>query len=404
LGEPVSVMVSRHIPVVEAFLAMERSEFAPVVVLDDGGHPVGVLTERHLLQVQRAAPVVLQHDLEQASSGEALARTNHRLFEMVGALVRAGCRPAAVARLIARNSDVVLAEALRLAISQLGPPPAAFAFMVLGSSGRLEQTLKTDQDNAIVYEDLPPEREGPAHEYFLALGRMVCDLLAACGYDRCEGGIMAANPSWCQPLSRWKANFARWIATSEAEDLLQAKIFFDFRAAAGEARLVEALRPALAQALAAEPRFFFLLARNVLLFQPPLGLFGNFLFDPTVPDRQVFDLKGVMALIVDFCRIYALKHGLALTNTHERLAALTEAGVLNRSSATEMRQAYDFLLSLRLRSQVNARAAGRPADNWLEPATLTAMEQKMLKEILGQIKDFQVKLSFDFTGSMVQQA
>lgn len=390
-------------PVYEAFLAMERRDFAPVLVTDRSARPLGLLTVRHLLRAQGHSPILLQRELEREATEAGLSRLNQRLFPMVGAMVGAGVRPAAVNRLITRNSDTVLHQAIRLVTARLGPPPAAFAFMVLGSSGRHEQTLKTDQDNAIVFEDVPQAREGQVREYFQAFGQEVCALLASCGYALCTGKIMASNPDWCHPLARWQANFERWITTSEAEDLLHTKIFFDFRAAAGEARLVEALRPSLHAALEAEPRFFFLLARNVLLFQPPLGLFGNFLFDASVTDRQVFDLKGVMALIVDFARIYALKHRLPLTNTHERLEALTEAGVLSRTSAAEMRQAYDFLMTLRLSSQVRALAEGRPPDNWLEPHSLTSMDQKLLKEVLAQIKDFQVKLSFDFTGSMMQQ-
>lgn len=127
------------------------------------------------------------------------------------------------------------------------------------------------------------------------------------------------------------------------------------------------------------------------------------MFDPAVPDRQVFDIKGVMALIVDFARIYALKERLVETNTHDRLRALTEARVLGRSSCGEMIQAYDFLMRLRIEGQIRALAAGRSPDNFVEPQSLTSMDQKMLKEVLAQIKDFQVKLSFDFTGSMMQQ-
>lgn len=397
------IRISETAPAYEAFLAMERTGFAPALVTDGAGRIRGLLTERHLAQAQRYSPVLLQKQLERTMTGEELARINRRLFELVGVFVGGSAKPAAINRLVTQNSDTVLQQAIRFATARLGPPPAAYAFMVLGSSGRLEQTLKTDQDNAIIYEDLPPERGAAAREYFLAFGSNVCEMLASCGYALCDGKIMASNPEWCQPLSRWKVLFERWITTSEAQDLLQTKIFFDFRAAAGDARLVEALRPALNKALEVEPRFFFLLARNVLIFQPPLGLFGNFLFDPAVPDRQVFDIKGVMALIVDFARIYALKHRLPQTNTHERLEALTEVGALSRTSCAEMRQAYEFLMSLRLASQVRAISGGRSPDNYIEPQALTSMDQKMLKEVLAQIKDFQVKLSFDFTGSMMQQ-
>jgi PAS domain S-box-containing protein len=396
------VKIPATTPVFAAFLAMERRNFSPLLVTAANGAPLAILTESRLAQAQRYSPVLLQGELEHASTPDELARINRKLPEHIAVLSQCGVKTEAINELVTRNTDTVIRQAIRLTIARLGPPPAAFAFLILGSGGRREQTLKTDQDNALIYEDQPPERDATVRAYFHNLSREVCELLARCGYALCDGKIMASNPEWCQPLARWREYFVRWITTSEAQDLLQARIFFDFRLADGDLRLVEALRPTLEQALQEEPRFFFLLARNVLLFQPPLGLFGNFLFDAAVTDRQVFDIKGVMALIVDFARIYALKHGIPQTNTVDRLGALVEAGILNRTSAAEMLRSYEYLMQIRLKSQLEALAAGRAPDNFIDPQTLPAMDQKMLKEILGQIKDFQVKLSWDFTGSMAQ--
>jgi len=109
-----------------------------------------------------------------------------------------------------------------------------------------------------------------------------------------------------------------------------------------------------------------------------------------------------MALIVDFARIYALKHQVAETNTLERLAVLTRRGILQPQSHEEMVQAYGYLMRMRIENQVKALDENRPADNFLEPDGLTSIDQKLLKEIFAQIKHFQVKLSYDFTGMMGQ--
>ena len=273
----------------------------------------------------------------------------------------------------------------------------------MGSGARGEQSLCTDQDNALLYETpATPEDEAARGDWFRRLGELVCGILADCGYQKCTGGYMASNPRWCQPLRDWQETFRRWIKTSDAEDLLHTKIFFDIRTVCGDDALLQELWGRLYRDLEHRPQFFFLLARNVLLFQPPLGPLGNFIPDPDVPERDVLNLKGIMALITDFSRIYALKHRLPAAGTLERLQLLREAGVLTAASHTEIAGIFRFLMALRLRRQAETFTAGGEIDNYVEPAALTSLEQVMLKEALSQIKHYQVKLSYDFTGSMGQ--
>jgi len=277
----------------------------------------------------------------------------------------------------------------------------------MGSQGRREQTLCTDQDNAILFEDVPEEKFEATQKYFLKFGEYVCNLLNDCHYAFCQGNIMAKNPMWCQPLKKWQEMFSTWIGTMEAEDLLQSRIFFDFRptvSAHGKTerttRLIESLYTHLETELAQSTRFFFLMARNILQYDPPIGVFGNFIVETIDNETDVLDIKSVMSMIVDFARIYALKHGIRERNTHERLRLMRESGIINDQAYYELKIAYSYLMRIRLDKQAVAIDLGLKPENYIKPEYLTSIDQKILKEIFAQIKNFQVKLSYDFTGML----
>jgi CBS domain-containing protein len=271
--------------------------------------------------------------------------------------------------------------------------------MILGSEGRKEQTLKTDQDNAIVYEDASPGAAELVHDYFLKVGEAVCTALDRCGYRFCNADVMARNPKLCQPLSVWKSRFSEWIHAAEAEDLLYSSIFFDFRVGFGHADLVVRLREHLLESLEGWSGFFRHLTQNALLHKPPLGFFRNFVLESKGEHRNKFDVKRAMLPIVDYARVYALKHGVAETNTLERLRELMQRGLMPAKDCSEIEQAYGFLMQLRLVRQVGAiLEEGIAPDNYINPKDLSGIEQRLLKEIFIRIGNLQTRMSFDFTG------
>jgi CBS domain-containing protein len=159
--------------------------------------------------------------------------------------------------------------------------------------------LKTDQDNAIIFEDIDDrERLEEVRSYFLLLGETVCGWLDQAGYAFCEGGVMAQNPKWCQPLAQWKEYFHTWIRTAEGEDLLKASIFFDFRGAYGEMAMIEALRRHLLDSLEGWAGFFRHMCENALHFKAPIGFFRNFVVESKGEHRDALDIKGKQVIDV----------------------------------------------------------------------------------------------------------
>ncbi|HNV72777.1 MAG TPA: putative nucleotidyltransferase substrate binding domain-containing protein, partial [Candidatus Ozemobacteraceae bacterium] len=236
--------------------------------------------------------------------------------------------------------------------------------------------------------------------WFLSLGGMVCEILNQCGFAYCKGEVMANNAKWVQSYSGWEKTFEGWVTALEPKDLLHSKIFFDVRAVVDETGLIPKLYQSLWAMLDRQPRFFGLLAHNIQQLQPPVGVFGDFVCDPKITDRQAFDIKLVMAIFVDFARIYALRQKIGETNTVDRLDALQRLGVLTNRSHAEMVQAYVMLMKMRIDVQVKALEQNRDPDNYLEPDSLTSLDQKILKEVFEKVKHLQLKLGHDFTGSV----
>ena len=344
----------------------------------------------------------LIREISQAKALESIMGKHSQLPRLIHSMLTSGTKTKTVTWLITTFSDAILKKVIEFALNEQGPPPVSFAFITLGSEGRQEQTLKTDQDNAIIFQDIDPRSgltEKAVQHYFLELGEKICLWLDRAGYDLCLGGIMAKNEKWCQPLSTWKGYFTKWIRTAEPENLLHTTIFFDFRHAHGDKNLTEELRFHLVHSLRARSGFLRFLTQNSLGFRPPIGFWGNFLIESKGTHKKSLDIKTCMAPMVDFARIYSLKNGIIQTNTQSRLYQLYNKSVLDRDDYNEIEQAYSFLLQLRFMRQINAILGENvKPDNYINPKKLSKIEQRMLKEVLKKIQLLQMRLAKEFIG------
>jgi len=393
------ITVPGHAPVFDALMTMMQRGVKHIGVTDERQAIAGVVTNQDVLGVQRQSPLFLIRDIAAAGEEEKIARVQQRLPHLVQELIRTGTPAKQLNQFITTVSDAVLRKVLDLAIKDMEPPPVRFVFMILGSEGRHEQTLKTDQDNAIVYDDPSAGAADAVHAYFLNLGERVCASLDRCGYRFCNANVMARNPMLCQPISVWKRRFSDWIHTAEAEELLYSSIFFDFRGGYGQLALIDQLRDYLMEALVGWSGFFRHLTQNALLYKPPLGFFRNFVVESKGEHRNKFDIKHAMLPVVDYARVYALKHGIAETNTLDRLQRLKQKEILPEKDYSEIEQGYSFMMQLRFARQVKAIIEeDAPPDNYINPKELSGLEQRLLKEIFIRIGNLQTRMSFDFTG------
>ncbi len=391
--------IPAHALVFEALVEMMRNKIKHLAVVDDDQKVIGILAHYDLLRAQGQAPVFIIQEIAQASSVEQVVSARAQVPSLIYNLINAGAKSRHVARFLSTIADAVLERLATLALERLGSPPVRFSFVVMGSEGRREQTLKTDQDNALIFEDPPTGRLKEVKNYFLKLGELICGWLNDAGYYFCKGDVMAKNPRWCQPLSVWKEYFTDWIHHPEPEALLRAGIFFDLRHGFGESELVAQLKDHLFGSLEGWPGFFRHMAENALFYAPPIGFFRNFVVLSKGEHRDTFDIKAAIQPIVDFARVYALHKRIHKTNTWERLEEIASQKVLTREEYNEVETAYSYLMQVRFVHQVKKLVEeNKEPDNYINPKQLSRIEQTMLKEIFVRVEKFQAKLNFDFTG------
>ncbi len=405
LSTPVSQVMTSRVLTLDAeasaadatmLMAEHSIRHIPVMRREGGVEQLaGVVSERDLFAMQRLTVRQLAVTLRRASDVSTLEVAASDIRRLSHHLVAQGVAAAELTRLISHLNDQLVVRLLQLACEQFEVDPASFCWLAFGSEGRREQTIATDQDNGIMVG------EGADSARLLELAAWVNQALARAGFPLCQGQIMASNPAWCLPASRWHGLFARWIDRGDPQALLNASIFFDFRPVFGEAALANQLREDVLARVQANPRFLKQMADNALRNRPPEfgGVFESLFGDG---GRHVLDLKlsGTM-LFVDAARIWALAAGLPQTNTTERLRRLAEGGKLPELDADGWNDAFDFFQLLRLRAQHRRAERGAGGDdnpNQIEVGQLSALEKRIVKEGLRQARKLQSRLRLDFPG------
>lgn len=385
----------------EALNRMEEKGVRHLAVEDSNGQIINVIDNKSMIQFQRYGHLVITREISRAKTVLDVTRSAGLVPPLAKTLLDSSVRPQHVTNMLTSVCDTVTERLIELAVESLGPPPAAFAFIAMGSQGRGELTLKTDQDNGIIYT-LPAESDPDLiQDYFLKLGERVNQGLNEAGYVFCEGQVMAKNARWCRSLPEWISAFDEWVYTSEPQEVINLSIFFDFRTVYGQAELTQELRRAVHARLRDETALFHHLAQNALQFKPPIRLLGNiYLSGGPSEHAGEINLKDAMMPIVSFARLYALRHQINPTHTLERINALCERNIILPASRDEIAAAYDFLMQLRLENQIKTIQAGHPPTNNIHPAKLGYIQQELLKQAFAQISAVQKKISYDFLGGV----
>ncbi|MFL9485314.1 DUF294 nucleotidyltransferase-like domain-containing protein [Chitinophagaceae bacterium LWZ2-11] len=395
------VSISTEAYVYEAVLMMFRTKTRYLLV-EKNGQYIGFLSRNKLLSEQAQSPLIFIQSVKLALSDDELKRKWDEVPSIIAQLLDRGVNAEIVNQVITTVADTIAVKVIEDTIRTMGTPPAKFVFMVMGSEGRKEQTLKTDQDNAIIYEDKANEHRELVREYFLRFADTVSDRLNYIGFSFCTGGFMAKNSKWTHSLSHWKRNYESWIIESEPETVMKFSTFFDCRYLYGEFSIMEELRDFMNEALQ-KPNlemFFHRLATNALQYVPPLTFFKN-IRTTTRGSQEVFDIKRAMTPIVDLVRVYALRNRIFTQNTGERLKVLQEKGVFTESECQELIQSYYLLMRLRLRTQAREIIQDHSLpDNFVGIKHLTKIEKATLKEIFKTIENFQTSIKVKFTNNL----
>jgi CBS domain-containing protein len=398
LNTPISSVMSTGVKTLSvddtaemAGLLMSRFNIRHLPILDRG-RLVGIISERDLYSLQRLSLSNISTAIRAADDLQGLKKCADDIRTFTRNLLGQGVQARQLTALISHLNDVLTEQLITLTAERYQLNPSRFAWIALGSEGRSEQTIATDQDNALVYTDDEDEAQ---HLIYLQFAREVNEALDACGYPLCKGNIMASNPELCLSQQEWLNRFARWIDQGNPEDLLKASIFFDLRALAGNADLLMPLKEYVRINAAATPRFIKLLAENALNLRVPLNWFGA--IEPAdIDGQEIIDLKlQGTALMVDAARIYSLAHGIEAINTRERLAAVGHALNVPESESAAWITAFEFLQTQRLAVQISETAIkGNP--NAIDIRQLNSVDRSILKESLLKVRALQQHLQLDY--------
>lgn len=373
----------------EATLEMTRRDIRHLAVLDEG-RLVGVVSSRDLLDAAATHPVLVGRDIARAVSLEALARLADRVTALARDLVEAGTSAYDLGQLVAELNDRLVVRVLGLTAAALqetgATPPVPFCWLTFGSEARREQTLRTDQDNGLVYADPPPDVAPAAAGYFVRFAEATIRGLVAVGFPPCPGNIMASNPTWCQPMAAWERYFRRCLDEPVPERVLGAAIHFDVRPLTGALELGAGLVELVRREAPAHRLFLALLAHDVVARRLPLTLLGRLAVPRRGPDAGVVDVKagGTMQL-VGAGRVLALELGLAERNTLDRVRAASARGVWPETQARAIADAGQVLMRLRLVHQLDQLARGQTPDNRIVPARLSRADALLFRDALRVI-------------------
>jgi signal-transduction protein with cAMP-binding, CBS, and nucleotidyltransferase domain len=391
------ISVKEDILLYEAILMFNTMGVSHLAVKNADGRFIGTISNEEILSVQRNSLSYLVKEIEHTEDVKHLVGIVKKIPVLVKALLDSGALIQNITRIVSSVTDAITKRIIYLSIEELGSPPCKFAFIVLGSEARMEQSLATDQDNAIIFDDEFDSEE--VRTYFLELGRRVNASLHETGYKLCKGEIMAQNPKWNLPLKNWKLKFAKWIQEPEPQSILETTIFYDLRYIYGDYALVNELKEFVFEVSNNRDMFFFHLAQSVVKLKIPLGMFGQIKAMDDDEMHRNLDLKKVLEPIIGFIRVYTLYNKLYATNSMQRLKRLHEKSVYSKELFDELNQSYDYLMMMRFRSQSNQLLNNEATDNVIDTKEFTEIKDATLKKILSVISNIQTKLSFDFKGA-----
>ena len=364
----------------EVLVLMTRFKVERVVVVEQE-QPIGVVELTDVLSYFSSRSYVVSLQIEQADSLDDLLRASRRTPELVKALMAQGVKLRFAMGLLSALNGRIMSKAWGFLVDERYHQESCL--MVMGSEGRGEQILKTDQDNGLILAD---GLEWPdVGEQMQRLTETLIEL----GYPPCPGKIMVNNSEWVGSVSQWQERIARWAGKSDGDSLMKLAIMLDSHAVAGNSALLERVRHSLFEKCSRDKMLLSYFARAALHFSTPLTLFGSL----KKPQHGIDIKKGGIFPIVHGVRTMALERCIKPTSTLERLEALVADGRLEARAAEDLAEALSLFTELRLKQQLQRLEGGSDkSPDRVVVQQLSSLERDLLREALQIVKDFKQSL------------
>jgi CBS domain-containing protein len=393
--------VSGDTPLWQAQDIQERERSKYLVVTDDG-RPLGMLSQTDIAHELRAHQSGLYPRIGQAQSHGELAEYYLGIDRIAERALETNRRARVAIRILSETHLAIQRRSLELTLAELeseghGTPPIGYALIIMGSGGRRETMLDPDQDNGLILADHPRTEAKDIDAWFHHFGDRLNVNLDRVGYILCPGDIMARNPMYRKSLSEWKAQITRMTRNPNEKVARWSNIVFDFNTQYGDDSLARELRAHLTERIRDNPGLLKFMTDDDAQGQAPINWFNRLVTTDREDGSEIVDVKrNGMRIVANGARIMALKSGVDVCNTTDRIDALVRKGALSEDFGATVSAAYDELLDILLMHQLAQRRAGTPLDKEVAPRDLPAPAREALRVSMRAVKRFQERLQSEF--------
>jgi len=390
MSSPV-ITYPKKMTVAQAQMAMMKSGISHLCLTLDGtpnSEAIGILSKHDIMLELGNNPTVLIKAIKRAQSFKKLKTIRRGIMSLLQGYLNQNIPLTLTSKIISELNDACIKQIIKIALEKMDiKPPVKFAWLAMGSQGRSEQLLHTDQDNALVFEDVSKKALPETRNYFLELSKRVTKGLHKIGYEYCPAEMMASNSDWCLSISEWKDRTLHWITNPGPDEVLLSSIFFDFNLSYGEPALVAELNSHIFSITEKHPIFFVHLASGALQNPSPSGFFRSFLVEEDGAHKDFFDLKRrALMPLIDGARVLVLSHQIkSINNTTERFEKLAELEPNNEELFLACSYATKALLKFRTKQGLLHNDSGR----FIALDKLTKEEKMKLKRTFKTIKELQ---------------
>jgi len=379
----------------EALLSMVRNKVKHLVVAS-GGRLEGIVTIRDLITSRSMGDLSIVNSIEAQNNIEGLAKASGEIDRVLRALVLEKAVSKDILQIITELFDRLTSKVIQTCEQEMikegyGPPPVSYSWITMGSSGRQEQFIKTDQDNGIIYDNVSDDKKEQVAKYFLLLGEKVAEGLHRCGFAKCEGNVMASNPQWCRSFNDWREAINEWVEVLNPENIRMMTIFLDFRHLCGKKSLCDLLRNFVIRKFQKSATALHFLVMDDLEYRVPLGFFKQIVTEKSKEHRNMVNLKTAAYVhLIDCLRAFSLREGIVETNTLKRLELLAKKKLISADDAEALTTAYETLMMFRIRQSLLQIDKGLKPDNYITPEDLNKKEKAALREAFLAVERLQI--------------
>ena len=327
MSSPV-ITVVENVSLAEAQLLMLKHNVTHLCVTQDGTDKSalkGIISEHDLIVAQANNPGVLIKEIKRCQSPKEIKQIRDRLTDLIQTSISKNIPLSHVFNIASEINLAIIKRSVELSILELGSPPARFAWLSIGSQGRKEQLLLTDQDSILIFEDVATDKYREVKDYFLKLGKKTTAILEKIGYELCPNGHMGSNALWCKSLTDWIKQYDSWMNTPGENSNDLSSIFFDYEITFGERKIEDAIGDVVFKNAKNNTLFFDFLGNDTLRKNSPLTFFKKFHLEEEGPNKDKFDIKTrALMPLIDGARLFALNFEIrGINNTFQRFKQLS---------------------------------------------------------------------------------